>query len=513
MKKISITTAEGIEDFNLKSRMLASQFSIANLEAVYTNIFGSTDTKCKILPKSNEDSLEHTHSISNVSYKDLPHYIEKYPMVALYPCSFDAWDGKPYPTTINSINCILELILDFDEVSSKELPLLLKPVMNMKIQPNYIVNSGHGIHLHYVLSEPYYMKAAIGMMARIQNKTDPYKCSPKNIVYQKKEFTQHLDTFKDIKPRMLSWFKNSSTTYKLDDIHLALPVRMFCSKTKNPDIYTIPYLVSDVKHSLEEIAEFVGIEIPPSDQAREWNSKMSKQPSKVTKKKIDTNIPTKEETPVRKHSRRIDINFFKTTGQQKQYQQFVQMIRKNAREGNRRNSLYVFWQRAPLYTKNKALITKDFEYLLDYFQTLSSKPLTVHDIQGVLVNSVTGITNINIFKKIGLNVRFENKRKELRTSKKNSKKELRTKIIETSKEYLKSYPKTTYRELADILKIKGFSISYATLYRIEELKFLFQKCILDHEKTKENPLYCNILDYNSNIESPSHTPPLYVAHK
>ena len=96
---------------------------------------------------------------------------------------------------------------------------------------------------------------------------------------------------------------------------------------------------------------------------------------------------------------------------------------------------------------------------------------------------------------------------------KSTKEQIKNETIEKCKSIFEEFGKISLRELSDLLKIKGFSISYATLYRIEELKFLFQKCILDHEKTKENPLYCNILDYNSNIEKSITNTPLYVAHK
>ncbi len=498
--KISINTEEGIADFNLKSRMLESQFSIATLEAVYTSIFGSTDSKCTILPTYNTSDLEnHTHSVSKVSYQELPRYIDQHPLVALYPTTFFGYDTKNkkyYPTTLESIEYINDIIVDIDGVTANELPLVLHPIMNMKIQPNFVVNSGHGIHIHYVLSEPYPIRAAIGLMARYYGLKDT-ACQPSHIIYHK-EFNQYLDVFKNIKKKMISWFDNSSATFHPDDTNLALPIRMFCSKTKNPCIYTVPYIVSDVKHSLEDIAEFLGFVIPDTKDAKEWSTKWSKQTSKRPKKKIYANTSSDLSTPVKTYFRKKNINIYKTTGNKEQYNQFVYMIKKNAKEGNRRNSLYVFWQRAPLYTKNKDLIKTDYASLVDYFQTLSSNPLTTSDIEGVLKSSITGITNKTIFEKIGHNVRFENKEKENRANKKSTKEQIKNETIEKCKSIFEEFGKISLRELSDLLKKEGCDINYSTLSRMEEIKILLQKCILKNNKTINN--YNNINNLNSNID-------------
>jgi arginine repressor len=92
---------------------------------------------------------------------------------------------------------------------------------------------------------------------------------------------------------------------------------------------------------------------------------------------------------------------------------------------------------------------------------------------------------------------------------KSTKEQIKNETIEKCKSIFEEFGKISLRELSDLLKKEGCDINYSTLSRMEEIKILLQKCILKNNKTKENPLYCNILDYNSNIEKSITTnPPL-----
>lgn len=77
-------------------------------------------------------------------------YLSKQKDCFLLPCGFY---GRRW--TAERADCIFAMVFDLDEVEENHLSNLLFQLQNKVIpQPTYIVNSGHGLHLWYVLEQP-----------------------------------------------------------------------------------------------------------------------------------------------------------------------------------------------------------------------------------------------------------------------------------------------------------------------------------------------------------------------
>ena len=510
---------EWVEDFKMKYDMLKSHFDESCSEDMYVDIFQSLKHKCHLL-------IDQWQKFPNVTYDSLIDYVIKYDTVFIYPQTFESYyKGKYYPKDIEAVISFKCIVVDIDEVTSSNIYLAISKIKAMAIQPNYVVNSGNGLHLYYIFSEMHNMKGSIGLIAYHDDKTQLNKCLTQNIIYHEK-YQEYRDLYSKVKNGMICWFDD--LPMKADHKnHLVQPIRLFNSKTKNPNIYTQIFRITNVKHSFQEIASRFGIELPEESVIRDFvkfsNSIKNKKRYEKTKKKNEqeakkiSTVPTsntqrnfhfdreeftkqmladelkekeseeykffqrlkdqREKVFREKYSEKKPLSKAQGKGRLSQYHQFKNIIKNSGKVGNRRNCLYVFWNRAHQYTKNKDMILLDYNEIADHFRSLSySHKLTDAQINEILKNDSVRLRDDTIYRMTGVRIVFERKQDQLRKTAKEQTKlkkdSERQRIIEIASDILIKNPLEGYRGLSDVLKLLGINKSFKTLSMMEEIRRL-----------------------------------------
>jgi len=508
-------------DFNSKSEILKNNYQESLQEDLYIDLFGSLESKCNLLLSGNIKQ-------NNKKFGTLSDYVANNDTVFIYPQVFDNFcKGKYYQRNLDSLNALKCFVVDIDDVTSSNISYVIDKIDKMKLKPNYVVNSGNGLHLYFVFSALHYVKASIGNMMFVENKSTPNQCLTYNVIYSK-NYYKYLDIYKKIKKGIINWF--SDLPMKADtNNHLVQPIRLFGSKTKNPKYFTEIFKITDVKYSIQDVAELFDIELPDEENIKELEvfskkiqnqlnyQKVKEKNNKDNKKKLESitsstgDITTQrykidytdfiekcrkeqeeylnseeyireqkyyqkvKEERGKKKSKKNTLTAAQAKGFESQYNQFKNLIWNAGKIGNRRNCLYVFWNRAHQYTKDKNLILKDYKDIANYFQSLSLENLlTDSQINEIPNQKVIKLKNETIFKFTGINIVFERKRDVIRENTKiqtKIKKENELKaIIDLSKKYFSDNPNSGYRELSIELESFGIKKSFKTLSKISQIK-------------------------------------------
>lgn len=172
--------------------------------------------------------------------------------IFIRPASFfnDYVDSKTLKT-------LYAFVVDIDFISHEKLKYFIEHIFSrITIKPNFVVNSGNGIHLYYVLKEPLevlkrYRKQVEDINKKIQDKFD-------------------------------------YTLYKLDRHSIMQPFRVVSSLTKSGELVEA-YLIHDKFTKIQELAKFTGVEpdIFKSDSIKPTSDKMKKS---IDIKKTDVGV-------------------------------------------------------------------------------------------------------------------------------------------------------------------------------------------------------------------------------
>lgn len=506
-----------VNDFNNKNKVLREHFNQASAESLYVDLFGNLKNNCKLLINNNKKEKS--------NFSNLKYFIENYDTVFVYTQFFTDYkydyntgEESWYRRTMEHLIALKSFVIDLDGIRMSNIHTAIARINEVPVKPNYIVNSGNGLHLYYIFDKKHDVKASSGLMA----------------VLSRRPKTECLKVYTEIKQGMIGWF--SGFEFKSDtDNTLVQPTRLFGAKTKNPNLYTQIFKCSDTKCSIYQLANILDIDIPDEETLKEWKQyvKEFKQSKKEERRKaieqkykrlndgstydyenwhiIDSNsisnskykvnwdefkqkvresdeeyknsveyIKSQEwyaENKTKRKNRKITFKDVQRKGQLSQYEQFKEQVRNVARKGNRRNCLHVFWNRALLYTNDKEMIRRDYDEMVGYFQTLApyKDRLTDEQIDEILNGHFYQYSNNKIFQRTGLKIQFVNNKEKERQEAKVKREERRKLILELSEEVIKDNPDISLRKLTDILNKHGISISHKTVSMMEEIKEMKRK--------------------------------------
>jgi|GEM_PF-5088314 len=246
-----------IDDFNRKESLLNSKYVQVSPEILYAAIMGSIDAQCTILV----EELPSRRVRRAENYAEVVRYSKEYKKVLFYPKEFTTTTS----VAMKFVKYLNAFIIDIDEVRSHNIAIALDKIYTCPVRPNYIVNSGNGLHLYYVLDEKFdFMNYTCGM-AIIRQVKRVIETGKKVIKYK----ISTADKIKDVYSAMISWFDDPS--YKVDKLHLAHGIRMFGGKTKNPTIMSVVYKCSDGMYDLETLAEITDVELFTAFENKEFD--------------------------------------------------------------------------------------------------------------------------------------------------------------------------------------------------------------------------------------------------
>ena len=252
-------TPEWEEDFESKVSALRDEFKQTMPEELYVELFGSLESKCHLL-------LDKGTKATAESFYELEQYILDHGDIFLYNQEFRYKDVDPvtgkvigYPKTYNALTGFRCFVVDIDYVDASNIQSVIDMIKSRKILPNYINLTGNGLHLYFLFDALHDMKHSSWLMAFINGTS----------------IGSERDVYVTIKQRMISWFKDSTAESDVRN-HLAQPSRLPGSKTKNRNKRTILFKVTDVKHSIQHIAELTGIELPDKESIHQWKRKIAR---------------------------------------------------------------------------------------------------------------------------------------------------------------------------------------------------------------------------------------------
>jgi hypothetical protein len=512
-------TPEWIATFQTRYDILKSHYQEAFQEDLYIDMLGSLNATCDLL-------LNECIPRNRISFNSLLEYIQSYHTVFIYPQIFDPYCmGKKFSHEEESLNSLKCIVVDIDEVDFDKLQRVIDKIQKASVKPNYVVNSGGGLHLYYIFTEKHNVKASIGMTAYQDYNVYESKCLVHNIPYHS-DYEKYLGIYKEIKQGMISWFDDNSMVADHQN-HLVQPIRLFGSKTRNPDYYTQIFKITDEKHSIQNIAELFGIELFDEEDIKQWvkysKSILNKNNYQRAKKKLElekkvklesTSAPSKPLINTRfnfdRFKEQILLNDFEhfnapdqlamyqyyadqkqkrqskksptkaqaqAIGRLSQYRQFKKMIWDAVEGGKRRDCLFVFWQRAGMYNKDKETLLNDYHEMASYFKTIRHKnKLTDKEIHDITQQDIMGISDIKIKSMIGVDVKFVRLQEQVRENNiertRVNKEAKRKLIIDIVTRIYTDNPDQSIRGLPELLKAHGIKISFKTLSRMEEIRKL-----------------------------------------
>lgn len=507
---VDCKSKEWIDGFNSKYEILKSHFKESFQEDLYTDMHGDLGAKCNMI-------VDKDLKRNRISFESLMGYIEEHDTVFIYPQTFDYMcEGKPHVRTYEALKSLKCFVIDIDYVTPDIIMTVINKIGSMDIKPNYIVNSGGGLHLYFIFSVEHNVKASVGLMSYYDEKLNVVKCLTHNILYQGC-YRKLLGKYSEIKKGMALWF---SETPADTNNHLTQPIRLFGSKTKNPEYYTQIFKVSDEKYTIQQIAETFNIDLPEEEDIVQFDkfSKRSKNKNRYAKKKErrlleSTPLPTTEilyemiytpqdyhfnfdeferkirseeleqlssaeniyyqnrESDREKIRSKLLFSSVQAKGKESMYLQFKDLIWNAGRVGNRRNCLYVFYHRAHLYTHDEARIKSDYVAMSQHFNKLSNTDkLTDKQINSIPLMDVIKIKDQTIYNLTGIIVKFIQKKKEARIATKKKNQLKKDDKFKTIIGVVNNNPDLSYTELSKTLASMGIKYSRSSLCNNQIIK-------------------------------------------
>lgn len=241
-----------IEEFERKHEILKAAFKQVSQQQFYTMIFEEVDQPFVYLlvdePHGKIRRAMNFEDVSEVGVTRNDLYLPMAKFFNDYYCSA-------------TLEKLYALVVDLDKISSESLEKMLIPkVLGLSLKPTLIHNSGGGVHLIWVLSEP-------------------FEC-----------YRRYLPDLKTINERLRSQFKAlaDSSDFKVDtNVGIIQGYRLMGSLSKLGQ-RTAGYQCGQ-KHSIQDVAVWLGVDVKPwfgktpSDRARQMEKK-----ARTVKKRVYT---------------------------------------------------------------------------------------------------------------------------------------------------------------------------------------------------------------------------------
>ena len=226
VSQVSVAEKRRLE-FLQKNQILAQHFELVKPLHFLKVVFGDLNREhCLVFGKKKAQK----GSIERIILEDVIDYFDCDNVYIPYCDFFDNYPKSKLAKTLYAF-CI-----DLDYIKPRYLQFLIECKIKLhKIKPTYVYNSGQGVHLIYVLSEP------IELYNSIKNKCDKVL---KNL---RKKFI--------IKGQN----KNTKKIYKVDSLRLTQPYRIPGSLTKLGQVSLI--YKSGRKIEISELADWCGIKM------------------------------------------------------------------------------------------------------------------------------------------------------------------------------------------------------------------------------------------------------------
>jgi hypothetical protein len=262
--------------------------------------------------------------------------------------------------------------------------LIKSTILKLKLKPTLIHNSGAGVHLVWVLSEP-------------------FQC-----------YKRYIKFLKEINGNLQKLFEEDSTTlsFKVDKIGIIQPYRLMGSLTKIGEI-TVGYL-SSRKYTIEEIATWVNVKMPSNNERRPSPGGGEKSKRSKPKSEEDNNKPNPA-----------------PNARKSLYSYCLRRIHQEVEEGNRWTSLIALATVAWKCHVPKGELERDAWDLFQHFKKKKHKePLRETEVEFALRN-YNPVATITSAKKLEEWLGFKFERNTKRNGRKRSE---HLKIINKSKE-------------------------------------------------------------------------------
>ena len=465
-----------IDDFYNKATILNSKFDQVQPESLYTAIMGSLDAPCSLFIEELPSRKVKTAG----SYEEAVQYSKEYKKVVFYAKEFNKKTSIAMRFVVN----LNALIIDIDNVRSHNIGIALGKIDSCPVKPNYIVNSGNGLHLFYVLKEKFdFMNYTCGMAVIRQ---------VKRVVVTggkiKKYKVVTANKIKDIYSAMLDWYEHDS--YKIDKLHLAHGIRMFGGKTKNANILSIVYKCSDEMYDMDELAEITDVELFTVFEDKEFNrlncinsddiddidetdgyeEDIEEEEQEITSAPVTTpKPPRRTRAELEALFREIEEKFKQEQIKESKrsrplvpkwiaYNYLVSKIKETFEVGRRNKSLFIMCCSGRLYQIPQEAVRKD---LLEMAECMNQKNpedmITPANIEQAFTGYFSRIkyTNDKITELI--EIPFGKKQKEIRADVKLNRQEEELRLLELVEKEYSENPKISLRDLSDALKLQGIS--------------------------------------------------------
>lgn len=324
------------EEFKEKNSLLEQAYPRISTYELYNDMFaGNLDRPFTVIlsnefPERKKQGTIRTYS----SFDDLVDNGMSRNDIYLAPCSFTG-----NYISLATLEYVYAFIIDLDKVSPQDVATLLRfKIRRLKHPPNYIVNSGGGMHLIYVLKKPVYCRTTEGF----PDKT--IQSSLKRV----------LDALK------AQFLEGGEDSYHVDQgTSLVQSYRVLGSLTKL-DLLTRGYKINETHIDIKDIAKWVG---------EEW------QKPKLIKKKEDTAMSQqggKEEVA------------FMPNGKAGFYNHCAARLLNETPVGTRYMALFGLSIVAYKCNIDKTLLVEDLEHLINLFNKRDifqrNNPLTMSEV-------------------------------------------------------------------------------------------------------------------------------------
>jgi len=463
-----------IDDFYSKKSILDSKYVQVSPEIPYAEIMKSVDAPCTLLIE--ELPVRRVKRAEN--YAEVVKNTLEYKKVLFYAKEFN----KTSSIAMRFVEHLNALIIDIDGVRLHNIGVALAKIDDCPVKPNYIVNSGNGLHLYYILKEKFdFMDYTCGMAIIRQVK--------RIVVTGKKPKKYKISTadkIKDVYSAMIDWFED--TSYKIDTLHLAHGIRMFGGKTKNPTIMSVVYKCSDEMYDLETLAEITGVELFTAFEQQEYDRlhKLVESGAETMhdceseddgedvgsdgyeEDSLDNeDVPQSEVTIPRK---RVCTDWAAITEQIKTnrnlkptrrpvpkwaaYKYLVSAIKDSFKIGKRNKSLFIMCCSGRLYQIPEAIVRQDLLTMVQYMNEKDPDDIiTPEGVEKAFGGYFTRhkYKNETITKKI--DIEFEKSQRETRSDARMNKRTEHERMLEIVDMAYSHNPKMSLVKLSDLLKV------------------------------------------------------------
>lgn len=506
--KMNVYTTEWAQDFDVKNKILEQRYTAITAQEVYNIIFGDLTIERPLFLRDIKKP------VIAKGYDEIVKYIEEYDTVFVYLQEF----RKSYSRGHESIDIIYALVVDLDGVRSHNLHEVLELVESAPLKPNLIVSSGNGVHLYYLLEEPFpfydftYATAFASYSA--------------NIVLSRKGA---FNLIKRIHRNVCNWYRKKDQDYKIDVLHLSQPLRMCGAKTKNPEYRTKGFKVTDHKLCMEDLAKLVDVKLVDEEiesflKARdpqfveEHAAYLREQEQTEENNKTDCNgNAEKARISFRNYRKNREaylekwkeafrgerFSFQGASGNERkvydavQHQKKQRKVRENGRTsfqlfeettkrilngaqpGNRHHLLHILCSRGGMYKVPIEQLTEMVKEIADHFTALDPQdPISDKDIASALTayEKCWKYSNNYVSEKFGIDLSMENKRNLKREAMRATKVDRNLNIEQIAEFVFEETPKTSLREFHRILvEHYGIRVSRSWVVGNENLKLIKSK--------------------------------------